>query len=106
MNTDSALRFRRAPGIRDSRDLDRFRRLLEDRQADLVRTSGSLFLDQDRWSEPSRGSDDLVEQAAHHSEQDQSLEILERAKRELEDIVGSLERLDEGRYGLCEECEK
>ena len=51
-----------------------------------------------------RGNDlsDLVDFASDSAQYEMNLQVLERQTHELEQIDSALERMDDGRYGVCE----
>jgi len=103
MNHDMPLQDRPAGEPGTASDLDRSRALLLQQQANLLRSCGTLT-EAEGNHEGDRTADDAGDQASYSSEQDVSLEILGRARIELEKIAISLEQMDRGTYGLCEDC--
>jgi DnaK suppressor protein len=104
MNSDTAVRLRRAHSELPPPDVEAYRALLIQQQAELRRSCGQLADGDDHSGENSRQSDDTADQASRLSEETLTIQMLERAQIELEKITESLERMDEGAYGICKEC--
>lgn len=50
--------------------------------------------------------DHMADHGSDSFEQDQTIGLIERESESLRAIAEALEKLDAGRYGICEECEK
>lgn len=102
----------RRPSKRFTADeLRAFERLLQRRREIL---SGNVQrLEDEACRKGSDASGDLstmplhpADQATDNQEQDMSLVFMQNEKVQLQDIEDALERLREGRFGRCEECER
>jgi DnaK suppressor protein len=83
-------------------ELDRFRSLLNGRQAAILRSCQELT--HVALHKPGEVTDDAADLAAETQEQDLSLNFLGRAQLELREISQALERIDRRSYGLCDDC--
>jgi RNA polymerase-binding protein DksA len=93
----------------NKRELDRFRKLLEVRRAQLSGEFGRLATDalQNRQS----ASGDLSAMPIHMAdiasdnfEKELNLDFMQMESAELRDITEALSRIDQGTFGTCESC--
>jgi len=84
------------------RELDQFRRLLEDRRREILdeaeRALGSMN------QEAEEAFADPTDRATHESDRALVLRIRDRERKLLSKIDEAFERMDSGSYGRCEEC--
>jgi DnaK suppressor protein len=109
MGTDTAIRERRNSSPCPPDVLARFRQMLEDQRADLLRSCQGLShvalrKSGDQGGDDSRVTEDPADLASEASAQDLSLNMLGRAQSELEEVARALKRIDDRSYGLCDEC--
>jgi DnaK suppressor protein len=84
------------------RDLNQFRRLLEDRRRDILneaeRALGSMNQEtEELYADP-------TDRATHESDRNLLLRMRDRERKLLSKIDEAFIRIDNGRYGECEEC--
>ena len=72
-------------------------RMLEDAKTNADAAAGSLAYEKD-------ASLDFADQASVESDRDLALHIHERGSRLIRKITEALNRLEMGRFGICEEC--
>ncbi len=78
------------------------RRQLEDRRREIARRVRHIQADRRHEKGP---LDRDMEEQAQELENDEVLDALDGVeRRELEEILGALRRMDEGRYGVCRSC--
>lgn len=96
----------------DSTTLERYRQILLQTQRNLathIESMGKAVL-----QSPSRdASGDLTNLPTHIADlsadtvsQNLTIELLENREEVMKDIVDALQRVDEGIYGICEECQQ
>jgi RNA polymerase-binding protein DksA len=61
---------------------------------------------QAQMAEKQTGLADMIDQATEGFEDELSLGLLKIEAAQIEDIIAAIERIDEGSYGLCEDCGK
>lgn len=86
------------------KDMEQFRSLLLQLRSQIrgdVRQISSSALD---GGHDSKSPTHMAELGTETFEQDFSLGVMERDQGQLEQIDGALKRIDEGVYGLCENC--
>ena len=80
---------------------DYFRRLLTGKLEELLgknsHTAGSV-------AEPTEKSQDFTDQATQESDMDLSIHMKERDSKLVAKIREALERVEDGTYGICEDC--
>lgn len=91
---------------------ERFRKLILKRR-ETLRGNVSRMQDQALRSSRQEASGDLssmpihgADQGTDHYEQEFTLGLIESEEEELREIDKALKRIEEGLFGLCEECEK
>jgi len=110
MTTESSISAR-SPSPYNQQALGRFRRILLDRQTNLLHSCAGLShvaLQKAgaRSNDDTQVTDDPADLAAATCDQDLSIQMLGRLQAELEEIAAALERIDDRSYGNCEECGK
>src|SRR5882672_7655858 len=91
-------------------DLDRFRALLTAQRSAILNCCRSLT--EDVLQAPSKGdgeesvSEDVADLAAEMVEQDLFVNLAGRADADLREIARALDRIDQGAYGVCEDCDR
>jgi DnaK suppressor protein len=84
------------------RELNQFRRLLEDRRRDILteaeRALGSMN------QEVEEAFADVTDRATHESDRNLLLRMRERERKLLSKIDEAFTRIDSGQYGQCQEC--
>ena len=84
----------------NSKEEARFRKVLEDRRAELQ--ASLTGRDNSAVDSPS----DMFDQIQAASERDLAISQLERESSRLREVRGALGRLDAGKYGICVECDE
>jgi DnaK suppressor protein len=93
-----------------ARNHDHYRRRLEELRTRMEGNVASLTAQalQPAGGEQSGGISNaplhLADLGTHTQDQDVALGLLQNERQELRDIDAALERLEEGRYGLCNAC--
>ena len=83
-------------------DIDFFRRLLNERKQELLTGAGKTVDDMD---EDGNGNfPDPTDRAALESDRNFTLRIRDRERKLIAKIEEALRRLEDGSYGVCEEC--
>jgi RNA polymerase-binding protein DksA len=111
MTTESSLSARRSCSPYPPEALGRFKKILHERQMNLLRSCAGLShvalkKAGARSEDDSQVTDDPADLAAETCEQNISIQMLGRLQAELEEIAGALERIDDRSYGSCEQCGK
>jgi DnaK suppressor protein len=85
-------------------DLDYFRKLLESELDLLIAKAGNTV-----WEltvSPADNESDLLDRATQELSQSNVLRIRSRESRLIKKIRGSLQAIEAGTYGICEDCEE
>jgi len=111
MPTESSLSARRSCSPYPPEILRRFKKILLERQMDLLRSCAGLShvalkKAGARSEDDTQVTDDPADLAAETCEQNLSIQMLGRLQAELEEIAGALERIEDRSYGSCEYCGK
>lgn len=80
-----------------------FQKLLNDQLEELLKEPDKLL---DGISDPNNEASDFTDQATMESEMDFSLHLEERKNNLMIKIREALERLEQGTYDICQECEE
>lgn len=88
-------------------DADRIRRLLTDEREKLVHQLGELGANEngDLTGDVDFG-EGFADAAAVTAERTEVLGLVDALKRQLDDVDGALDKLDDGGYGTCDACGK
>jgi DnaK suppressor protein len=78
--------------------------LLVDLRDQEVRKIKALIRDESAFDSP--GSGDELDQARRHEDLEFQVSLLDLAERRLAAISSALQRLEQGKFGICEECEE
>src|SRR5712692_1070302 len=87
----------------NKRDINFFRELLQERRVELLREAGRSV---DGMSDDKENFPDPADRASLEFNRNFMLRIRDRERRLLSKIDEALKRLEDGIYGLCEECEE
>ncbi len=85
----------------DQAQLEYFRKLLQDKLDDLLNEAGRTLED---MTELSDHFPDPTDRASIESDRNFELRIRDRERKLIKKIKTALERIDDGSYGICEEC--
>lgn len=85
-------------------ELVSFRELLEERKEKLLGEAGRTA--HDMGDNEAEGFPDPTDRGVMESERNLELRIRDRERKLISKIEEALERIEEGRFGLCEECEE
>jgi len=86
-----------------SKDINQIKNNLIHLLANLSRNSNDLL---EQWSKSSEDIPDNLDKAIMHTEMDFAFTRLFREGLNKESILRALRKIDEGTYGICEECEE
>ena len=86
-----------------SRNIDQIKSILLHLLANLSRNSNELL---EQWSKSSEDHPDDLDKAVMHAEMDFAFTRLFRDGLNKESVLIALQKIDEGTYGICEECEE
>ena len=86
-----------------SNDVEKIRNDLMHLLSNLSRNSDELL---EQWSKSSEDIPDNLDKALMHAEMDFAFTRLFRDGLNKENILMALRKIDEGTYGICEECEE
>jgi DnaK suppressor protein len=84
------------------RELDQFRRLLDGRKRDILAEAERVFGSRTQGTEEAFA--DPTDRATHESDRNLVLRIRDRERKLLTKINEAFARIENGQYGLCEEC--
>jgi DnaK suppressor protein len=85
-----------------ARELNLFRRLLEERKRDLIAEAERALGSMNQKSDEAFA--DPTDRATHESDRNLTLRFRDRERKLLSKIDEAFSRLDSGAYGRCEEC--
>ncbi len=85
----------------NERDLTQLKKLLSRRREELLNGSDCNL---EGLLEPDEISPDIVDQASRVHERNFAYRLCHRNNRHLREIERALRRIEEGLYGICEEC--
>ncbi len=85
----------------DQAQLEYFRKMLEDKLAELLGEAGKTL---EEMTANEANVADPADRATIESERSFELRIRDRERKLIKKIRKALERIDEGTYGICEEC--
>lgn len=86
-----------------AKDIDNIKNNLMHLLANLSRNSNELM---EKWANVSDNIPDDLDKAIMHAEKDFAFVRLFRDGLNKESILSALQKIDEGTYGICEECEE
>jgi len=81
-------------------DLNRFRKILKAKQSELegaIRNRDAIVIEI---------NPDSIDQISHTTERELAVDKLERASSQLRAVRAALDRMDDGSYGICVDCEE
>jgi DnaK suppressor protein len=84
------------------RDLKLFRKLLDERKREILQEAERAL---DTMNEPEEAFADPTDRAAMESDRTLVLRMRDRERKLLGKIDEAFERIDDGSYGRCEECD-
>ncbi len=87
----------------NQRDLKFFKELLQDRRVELLREAGRSV---DGMSDDKENFPDPNDRAALEFNRNFMLRIRDRERKLITKIDEAMKRIEDGSYGLCEECEE
>lgn len=85
----------------DQKQLDHFRKKLEDMSKDLLNEAEKTIHE---MTDHSDNYPDPTDRATAESDRSFELRIRDRERKLLSKIKGAIDRIDEGTYGICDEC--
>lgn len=85
----------------DEKELESFRHLLQDRRRDLLAGAGRTV---NRMHDGKENFPEPVDRAALESDRNATLRIRDRERKLINKIEEALERIEDGTFGICEEC--
>ncbi|MGH7857339.1 MAG: RNA polymerase-binding protein DksA [Candidatus Binatia bacterium] len=87
----------------NKRDLEFFRELLQERRVELLREAERTV---DGMVDDKENTPDPTDRASLESNRNFELRIRDRERKLVSKIDEALKRIDDGSYGMCEECEE
>ncbi|MGD9504386.1 MAG: TraR/DksA family transcriptional regulator [Syntrophobacteraceae bacterium] len=83
--------------------LDYFRNMLENRRRELIFEGNALFAEMERGGD-SEDPKDIVDMASSQYAGEFTLRFQHRNRKLIREIMGALSRIEDGEFGVCEEC--
>ena len=88
----------------EKKDLDYFRQILESELEDLLSKAGTTVLE--LVGSPSDGEPDPLDRATQEVSRNNTYRIRSRESRLIHKIMDRLQSIEDGTYGICEDCEE